>query len=420
MNPYPMKWRVLAGGFLSYMFDAVDIIILAIAMPAIMVSLEISQAQAGLLVTATLLGIGLSSVAVGRYADSHGRRKALLLSLAGFGGLTVAVAFASDWREILVLRFLAGLGLGGVWGIAAAYVNETWPPAQRGRATAFVLSSFSVGASVAAVVAAYLLPGHGWRMLFFVCGSAVSVAWLYVFFRVPESEAWLRQQRLAGNAGQPAPSVRIAELFSPGLARNTLLGTAASACALTAYWGATTWLPTFLVRERGLSVGSMAAFVAVLNAGMFVGYNVFGYLSDRIGKKRAIILSLVGTGVTLPVYVLASDRTTLLLLGPVFAFFMAFAGLIGAYFAELFPTRIRATGAGFCFNVGRGISAFSPLALGWIATMVGFATGIALCGLFFLLAALAVAFLPATGPHAESGPLPDSDPDPRGQAASAS
>ncbi|AOZ09010.1 MFS transporter [Cupriavidus malaysiensis] len=407
-TPASLKWRVLIGCFLSYLFDAVDIIILTIAMPAITASLQITQAQAGLLVTATLLGIGLSSVVMGRLADTLGRRTALLLSLASFGVLTMAIAGATDWRQILVLRFFSGLGLGGVWSTAAAHVNETWPAHQRGRATAFVLSSFSVGASVAAAASAWLLPAHGWRVLFFACGAAVAIAIAYVWLRVPESEVWLAQRRMrvsttASAAGAPA-GASLAELFDPALRRITVLGTATSALALAAYWGATTWLPTFLVKERGLDVATMAGFVAVLNLGMFLGYNAFGLLADRIGKQRAIIVSLLGTGLTLPLYAMTTGHGALLLLGPVFAFFMAFAGLVGAYFAELFPTRLRATGAGFCFNVGRGISAFAPLTLGSVAGVLGFANSIALCGALFLLAAAVVALLPRDAAGAGSRP----------------
>ncbi|MDQ0142080.1 MFS transporter [Cupriavidus necator] len=399
----PLKWRVLIGCFLSYMFDAVDIIVLAIAMPAITASLHITQAQAGLLVTATLLGIGLSSVVMGRLADTMGRRTALLLSLVTFGTLTMAIAAATDWRQILLLRFLSGLGLGGVWSAAAAHVNETWPAHQRGRATAFVLSSFSAGAAVAALAAAWLLPTHGWRALFLICGAAAVIAIAYVWLCVPESEVWRQQRCGTPTSRARAGGASLAELFAPGLLRITLLGTAASALALSAYWGASTWLPTFLVKERGLDVATMARFVAVLNVGMFLGYNVFGVLADRIGKQRAVIASLVGSGLTLPVYTLVTDHATLLVLGPLFAFFMAFAGLVGAYFAELFPTRIRATGAGFCFNVGRGISAFAPLALGSAAGASGFAPGIALCGALFLLSAAVVALLPrAAGQDADA------------------
>ena len=251
-SPSTLKWRVLAGYFLSYMFDAVDILILAIAMPAISASLQIGPMQAGLLATATLLGIGMSGLVMGPLADRWGRRKVLLLSLGSFGALTMAVAAATDWREVLALRFLSGLGLGSVWGIAAAHVNETWPAHQRARATSFVLSSFSIGAAIAAAAASYLLPAHGWRALFFVCGAAVVIAMVYVWRYVPESETWLadRQRKRAG-APQGAGGQGVAPLFAPALLRVTLLGTLVSALTLAAYWGASTWLPTFLQRNAG-------------------------------------------------------------------------------------------------------------------------------------------------------------------------
>lgn len=388
------KWHVLVGCFLSYMFDAMDLVVLAIAMPALRASLEISQSQAGWLVTATLLGIGLSSVVMGRVADTLGRRPALLIALISFGALTMAIAAATDWRQILVLRFLAGLGLGGVWSTISAHVNESWPAHQRGRATSFVLSSFAIGAALAAALSAVLLPTYGWRPLFLLCGALVGLAVVYVWLFVPESQTWLEQRQ----APRAATRSRIAELCAPGLRRITLLGTLATALALCLYWGATTWIPTFLLNERGLDVSSMASFVAVMNLGMFVGYNVFGFIADRIGKKPTIILSLLGVSATLPMYALSEDPQVLLLLGPTLAFFMAYGGLVGSYFAEMYPVHLRVTGVGFCFNVGRGVSAFAPLVLGWSSGYFGFAASIAMCGVLSLLAALAIAMLPRE-PH---------------------
>ena len=177
-----------------------------------------------------------------------------------------------------------------------------------------------------------------------------------------------------------------------------------SALTLAAYWGASTWLPTFLQKERGLETGTMARFLVLLNIGMFVGYNAFGYIADRVGKKKALILSLVCSGLLLPFYVQATDHLLLLWLGPVFAFFMAFAGLMGSYFAELFPTQLRATGAGFCFNVGRGISAFAPLLLGSMSATFGFGPSIA-CGGVFVIAAAVVLLLPAGKTAAAEEPV---------------
>ena len=399
VNPNAMKWRVLTGCFLSYMFDALDILVLIIALPAIKETMQITTTQAGLMVTATLLGIGVSSLVMGGLADTLGRRKALLLSLATFGVLTMAIACVTDWKQVLVLRFLAGLGLGGVWGIVAAQVNEAWPPHQRARATAFALSSFSIGSGLAAVLAACLLKTYGWRVLFVISGALVVIPIIYVWLRVPESTVWLAERKASRDLLAPRTSVTVKSLFAGDLLRKTLLGTTASALALTAYWGAMTWLPTFLVQEHGLEPSTMAGFIAVMNVGTFIGYNLLGWLADRMGKRRTIIVSLIGCGLMLPIYTFATDKTALLLLGPAFAFFIAFVGVFGSYFAELYPTHLRASGAGFCFNVGRGISAFAPLLLGSVAVSVGFSISIGFCGALFLLAAVVISLLPRDVPH---------------------
>jgi MFS family permease len=180
-----------------------------------------------------------------------------------------------------------------------------------------------------------------------------------------------------------------------------------AALALTGYWGATTWLPTYLTSERGLPAASVALFVTILNLGMFLGYNGFGMLADKIGRRRTIILTLVGVALTMPIYALTTHQPGLLWLGPLFGAFTAFFGLFGSYLGELFPTRARATGAGFCFNVGRGVSAFAPFGLAGLAGVMGFSGGLIVCAAFFALAAVVALLLPRTGLH---GTDPVADP----------
>jgi MFS family permease len=134
----------------------------------------------------------------------------------------------------------------------------------------------------------------------------------------------------------------------------------------------------------------------VLSVGMFIGYQLFGWLADTIGKRNALLITLFGCAVTLPMYALATDRMVLLWLGPVYALFIAWVGLFGSYFGELYPTRVRATGAGFCFNVGRGVSAFAPVLFGGVAQMIGIQLALGVCGVLFLLAGIVMLFLPNT------------------------
>jgi MFS family permease len=270
-----------------------------------------------------------------------------------------------------------------VWGAVSTYVVETWPTAQRGRAAAFVLSSFPAGGAIAAVVAGWLLPD--WRLLFFLAGVGVVVPMVIVGLFFTESAEW---------AEQKSTPVKMSEIFAPRLRRRTVLGTTVAALALFGWWGGSTWLPTYLHSDKGIPTSTVALFMTVLNLGMFVGYNVFGLIADRIGRKYALILCLTGVTLTLPLYVVAADRTALLWLGPLFAFFAAFTGIFGSYLGELFPTRVRATGAGFCFNIGRGVAAFAPFALGALATSTGLGSGLLICSGFFLCGAFVMTLLP--------------------------
>lgn len=173
----------------------------------------------------------------------------------------------------------------------------------------------------------------------------------------------------------------------------------ASFSLMSGYWGAMTWLPTYLAVERELPSSSVAYFVTILNIGMFVGYNGFGFLADHIGHRRTIIITLLGVAAVMPIYAITSNHNALLWLGPLFGLFTAFFGLFGSYLSELFPTRVRSTGAGW------GIAAMSPFLLAGISGAIGFSGGLIVCACFFALAAGVALVLPKTGAHADQNDL---------------
>jgi MFS family permease len=396
LRPDRDAWQTLIGGFLCYSFDAVDFAVLALALPLIIAEWHLTLGEAGLIGTAGMLGVGVSGVLMGWLADNQGRRRVLLLSVVLFALFTAAAALTHNRWQLMALRGVAGLGLGGVWGAVTALVNETWPSASRGRAISVLLSAWPVGLIGAALLAGWLLPTYGWRALF-LCGALALLAALYVLFFVPESAVWKAQQTrwpASDHEHGGRQAVAVSEIFAPRLRRNTLLATAAAAFYLTAYWGANTWWPTYLIRERGLSTQSMSHYLMLLNAGLFCGYPLLGWIADRTSKRTALLLSWGAAAILLPVYAMIRDLNVLLWIGPVVASCFAATGPLGAYFTELFPTRVRCLGAGFCFNVGRGLAAFAPFAFGAIASRFGLAVSLALCGLGFLMAALMMLLLP--------------------------
>ncbi|MBF8643998.1 MFS transporter [Pseudomonas pudica] len=382
------RWVVLGGCFLAYLFDAVEITLLSLALPSVRNDIGLTVTQGGLLVTATLVGIGVSSVAGGYVADNFGRKKALLAALCTFGTFTAALSVVPNFAGFLILRFLAGVGLGAVWSVVSAYIVETWPAESRGRAAAFVISAFPAGGAVAALISGYFLPD--WRTMFLVAGASVALPVLLIFIFFKESASWT-ESRL-----NETSDVVVRDIFKGELKRRTLLGTLMAALALTGYWGAMTWLPTYLATERGLPASSIAIFVTILNVGMFIGYNGFGLLADYIGRRRTIIITLLGVAVVMPIYAITHEPSTLLWLGPLFGVFTAFFGLFGSYLGELYPTRVRSTGAGFCFNVGRGVSAMAPFGLAGISHWIGFSGGLIVCAGFFALAAVVALRMPVT------------------------
>ncbi|MCX5906947.1 MAG: MFS transporter [Deltaproteobacteria bacterium] len=167
----PYRWRVLWATFLTYFVDSYDLIVLAIAMPVLLKVLQISLPEGGLLASATMIGAVGGSVVFGLIAENRGRRFALVLALTWLGIGMGFVYFIYSWGQWMILRFLTGIGIGGIWGPCAALIASHWAPAYRGRAASFMLSSFAVGAIFVAFIGRLVL-NIDWRILF-LAGSGI-------------------------------------------------------------------------------------------------------------------------------------------------------------------------------------------------------------------------------------------------------
>ena len=377
--------------FLAYLYDSLDLQILAICMPAILVNLAITPAEGGLLASSTMIGTAVGGIIFGWFAENYGRKNAAVLALFEFGFFTFIVYWVDSWSQLMLLRFLQGLGIGGLWGPIVALVAEHWEPKYRARAASFMLSTFAIGGILAAIMGRYLINTVGWRWVFVLTGSACIAAFLF-WLLVPADKV------VKPSKETKKESIQLKELFKPGIGILTLGATIAAACQMGGFWGVCTWIPTYLVKERGMSVEYMSLFSIAIFTGAFVGYFVYAWLADRYGRRKALMMAFMADTIIVPLYIFVPNATLLFWLSPVMGLsFGGVFGLFGSYFAELFPPHIRAMGSGFAFNIGRGFGAVvTPFTVGAMAKSYGLGFGISACAAVFFLGVVTLFFMPET------------------------
>jgi MFS family permease len=383
------RWSVLLLCALAYLYDSLDLQILAISMPVIMKELSIETASAGLLASATMIGTAVGGILFGWIADNYGRKKAAAIGLIEFGVFTVMVYWANSWEHLMILRFLAGIGLGGLWGPLVALISEHWAPRYRTKANGFVLSTFALGGILAALMGRFMLGIIDWRWIFVLTGTAIIAGVIFYLF-IPETK------KEPAKAGALKEKVGLSECFKGGMAKITILASIVAACQMAGYWGALSWIPTYLVQERGLSLAIMTNFSMFMFVGAFAGYYVYAYLADKVGRRKALMIAFVADAILVPSYVILPSADWVFWLGPIMGLsFGGVFGLFGSYFSALFPARIRATGSGFAFNIGRGFGAVvAPFTIGVLAKTKGLGFGIGTLTIIFLIGVLALSFMP--------------------------
>ncbi len=389
----PQPKRALVAGLFGWMLDAFDVMLFALVLPYVISDLQLTKAEAGLLGSMTLVAAAAGGIGFGWVADRFGRTRAMMLSVALYSVFTAACGFATTLAQFLVFRILLGLGMGGEWTSGAALVSESWPSEHRGKALGFMQSGWAIGYALAALVAGVVQPRFGWRAVFFI-GILPAFFTLWVQRRVKEPEIW--------TAHAKAASPGFLSIFRSGIAALTIVLTLMNTFTLFAWWGFNLWLPSYLKAapaQGGIGLGGAAAssFVIIMQVGMWFGYITYGFISDRIGRKRSYVAYLIAAAVLLAVYVTVRIPSVLLVLGPFVAFAATgyFSGF-GAVTAEIYPTSIRATAQGFTYNIGRLASAAAPYLVGSLADTHGFGTALLICSAAFVLAAVCWFWIPET------------------------
>lgn len=388
----PSRYGIKAvfGAAVGYAMDGFDLLIIGFALTAITATFHLSDTQAGALSTFTLVGAVVGGVIFGILSDYHGRVRVLTWSILIFAVFTGLSAVAWDYPSLAVSRLVAGIGLGGEFGIGMTLAAEAWPARLRARATAWVANGWQAGTLLASGAAAVLIPLGGWRLLFAVGILPAVIAYL-LRRKLHEPEKFTEAKAARSRTEFP-----VRKLFADARTARTTVGMLVLTSVQNfGYYGVITWMPTYLSREAGSSFTKSVGWTAVTVVGMVLGVFVFGKLCDTIGRRPSFFVFQLGAIAGTLVYAQLTSSTALLFGGLVMgAFINGAMGGFGALLAELYPTEARATAQNVIWNIGRGVAGFAPLIIAAVAGSKGFAYAIGSLAGIYVLAMLALLLIP--------------------------
>ncbi len=377
---------VIVGVFVALVIDGMDLQILALALPTLSRELQLSNVSAGALATYTLLGMGIGGVLAGWLADRIGRVRVVWWAVLIFSTLTSVIAWCQTYWQIAATRFVSGIGIGALYSVGTLLAAEYVPTRVRTTVLGTLQAGWSVGYVAAALLAGAVLPRFGWRPLF-AFAIVPGIVALALLWNAPDPPSWTESRR---DSTRTQAGGTFGMLWADRPVRRTFLLWTVTAIALQfGYYGANSWLPSYLVKDLNVNVQSMGWYVAGTYTMMVIGKIVTGYLADIAGRRVMWIVSGVLTAAYLPVLIFSATPANVayLLLGFGFLYGAPYA-INSTYLSESFPAGVRATAVATSYNLGRIGSTLSPLLIGMAAERYSIGLGIALLGIAYALCAL--------------------------------
>ena len=387
----PFHFNVVAWCLLIILFDGYDLAINGVVLPLLMQDWGLSAVQAGMLASTALAGMMFGAMFFGSLADKIGRKKVIMICIVLFSGLTFAGGFASNPTEFGILRFLAGLGIGGVMPNLVALTSEYAPQKMRSTLVTTMFSGYAVGGVMAALLGSWFTPSFGWEIMFFIAGIPLlllPIIWKFL----PESLGFIvkqgKQEEARKIASRLAPQMEISErtrlylpteavpeaanvvsLFRRGRASNTILFWIAFFTCLLTMYALSSWLPK-LMMAAGQTMDNSLMFMMVMNVGAVVGIVGGGILADRFHLKPVLMFLGIMGAIVMSLMGFQSNQILLYVL-----VFLAGAASIGSqmllysYVAQFYPLAVRSTGIGWSSAIGRMGAIVGPILIGGLLGM---------------------------------------------------
>jgi len=376
----------------GFVIDAMNVQLYAFVLPTLLALWRLTPSRAGLLASVALLAGSVGGWLAGALSDRIGRIRILRVSILWLAISTLLCGLAQNYQHMLAARLVQGFGFGAEWAVGIVYMSEIAPSAARGRILGTLQSAWGVGWALAAGATAltltWLPPEPGWRISF---GLTLVPALLIFPLRLRLSDAPIFHQSAARQSWHG--------IFARGLRFDTLKGSLLATGAHGGYWAIATWWPTMLRLERGLSPAQTGLYMAALVGGSLGGYGLGAWLNDRAGRRATLATFTLGGLVTvLAITQLPLSDLQLLALTPLLGLFtLGIFSTVGPVLTEIYPTPLRGSGLGFCYNMGRALAGMTPLAIGSSMATLGFrhAIGLYVAG-SYLIVLLAVALLRET------------------------
>ena len=364
--------HTLVASFLGWTLDAFDFFILVFVLPTVAKDFHRSVPDIAFTITATLAMRPVGAVIFGWFADRYGRRLPLMVDVIFYSVVEVLSGLAPTYGWFLFFRALYGIGMGGEWGVGASIAMEAVPARWRGLLSGVLQEGYAVGYLLAAAAYFFVYPHFGWRPLFFL-GGIPALLTLYIRAKVPESKSW--------SVNRP-PSGAISGAIWRALRRNFrrfLYLVALMTMMNLVSHGTQDMYPTFLKLERGLDPRTVATIAIIYNVGALLGGLVFGYLSDRFGRRRAMVAAVLCGVLIVPFWIYPYSLVWL----TVGAFLMQFMvqgawGAIPAHLVELSPPEVRGLFSGLAYQLGVLLAANAAFVEALIAQHLGYAAALAL------------------------------------------